>query len=183
MRDDSQAQTPSNRYGYPAVFFHWTLAILLPALIGLGWYMLSVEEDPASAWLFDLHKSLGLTAVALILLRIVWRVGHAPAELPETVAAWQAQASRLVHTLLYLLMVLMPVTGYLGASFSGDGVAFFGLPTPEWAVKNDALKEQFFGAHSVIAWILVSVITVHVVAGFKHLWINQDGVFQRMWPW
>jgi len=183
MRRNALVQESSNRYSHPAIFFHWILAVLISTLIGLGWYMLSVEEDPGSAWLFDLHKSLGLAAAMLILLRIVWRIRNAPTALPKTVPIWQSRASSWSHKLLYLLMVLMPVTGYLGASFSGDGVAFFGLPTPDWIVKNDALKEQFFNFHSLIAWILVGIISVHVLAAFKHLWIDRDGVFQRMWTW
>lgn len=172
----------SDRYDAPAVFLHWTLAILIPALIGLGWYIMSVEEDPGNGWLFDLHKSLGILAAILILLRIVWRLNHVPATLPETVPAWQSHASRLGHRLLYLLMVLMPATGYLGASFSREGVAFFGLPTPSWAAENHTLKEQFFTVHSALAWIFVAAIAMHVLAAFKHLWIDRDGVFQRMWP-
>ena len=176
------AQGSLNRYSYPAIFFHWMFAVLIPVLIGLGWYMLSIEEDPASVGLFNLHKSLGLTAAILIVLRIAWRIKHIPAGLPKTIPAWQSTASRFIHKLLYFLLVLMPILGYLGAAFSGDGVAFFGLPTPDWAVKNEALKEQFLGAHAVIAWVLVGVISVHVLAAFKHLWINKDDVFQRMWP-
>jgi cytochrome b561 len=179
--NNSVARRSPDRYSAPAVFFHWALAILIPTLIALGWYMMSVEEDPGSSWLFDLHKSLGITTATLIFLRIVWRVGHSPALLPDTVPAWQSRAARLGHRLLYLLMILMPLTGYLGASFSGDGVAFFGLPTPAWASGNDVLKEQFFAVHSISAWILLAVIVIHVLAAFKHMF-NGDGVFQRMWP-
>ena len=174
--------SPHGRYSAPAIFFHWSLAVLILTLIGLGWYMLSIEKEPGSAWYFDLHKSLGLTAAVLVVLRLVRRIGHAPAALPDTLAAWQTTAAKITHALLYLLMLQMPITGYLGASFSGDGVAFFGLPTPGWASKNEVLKEQFFTAHSIIAWILVGFVSVHVLGAFKHLWIDQDGVFQRMLP-
>lgn len=173
----------SDRYSPPAIVFHWALAILIPTMIGLGWYMLSIEEQPGSAWYFDLHKSLGISAAILIVLRLVWRRRNPPAALPENMPAWQVRAARLTHPILYLLMLLMPLTGYLGASFSGDGVAFFGLPTPDWIAKDDALKEQFFNVHSIIAWILVGVISLHILAAFKHLLINKDGVFQRMLPW
>ena len=74
------------------------------------------------------------------------------------------------------------MTGYLGAAFSGEGVAFFGLPMPNWASKNEALKEPLFAAHSIIAWVLVGFIAVHVLAALKHLWVDKDGVFQRMLP-
>jgi cytochrome b561 len=77
----------------------------------------------------------------------------------------------------------MPTTGYLGASFSGNAVTYFGIATPTWASKNDLLKEQFFTIHTWIAWILVVAVAIHVLAALKHLWIDKDGVFQRMWPY
>ena len=180
----SKAPLPrSERYGTPAIFFHWALALLITVLIGLGWYMMSVEEEPGSDWLFRLHISIGITAAALIALRVFWRLGHVPAALPTSLPVWQAQASRYTHKLLYLLLILMPTTGYLGASFSGHGVAYFGVPTPAWAAKNDSLKEQFFTIHSWIAWVLVAAVAFHVLAALKHLWMDRDGVFQRMWPY
>lgn len=172
----------SDRYGNPAIFFHWTLAVLVTALVGLGWYMMSVEEEPGSEWLFGLHISLGLTAAALIVMRLFWRLRHEPAALPSSLPVWQVKASRYTHKLLYLLLILMPSTGYLGASFSGDGVAYFGVPTLVWASKNDLLKEQFFTIHSWIAWILVAAIALHVLAALKHMFLDRDGVFERMWP-
>ena len=177
-----QLPISTSQYSYPAMFFHWTLAILIPTLIGLGWYMMAIEKEPGSSWYFNLHKSLGITAAILVILRLSWRIRNTPASLPDTLPAWQATAAKFSHALLYLLMLLMPLTGYLGASFSGDGVAYFGLPIPEWASKNDALKEQFFAAHSIIAWILVGFISIHILGALKHLWINKDDVFQRMLP-
>jgi len=183
MKKNALIPGSSTRYTNPAIFFHWIIAALIAMQIGLGWYMMSVEDDPRSAWLFRLHISIGITATALVALRILWRLKHTPAALPESLPAWQVQASRHTHKLLYLLMVLMPFTGYLGASFSGEGVAFFGLQTPVWASKNDMLKELFFTIHSWTAWILVAAIVLHLLAAFKHLWIERDGVFHRMWPW
>ena len=171
------------RYGNPAIFIHWVLALLITIMIPLGWFMMSVEEDPGSDWLFKLHISTGITAAALITLRVFWRLRHVPAALPSPLPVWQARASRYTHKLLYLLLILMPTTGYLGASFSGDAVAYFGVPTPAWAAKNESLKEQLFTIHSWIAWVLVAAVALHVLAALKHLWFDRDGVFERMWPY
>lgn len=143
--------------------------------------MVSIEEDPASAPLFALHISLGLTAALLIALRLAWRFGNRPQSAQEG-PRWQTQAARLAHWLLYLLLVLMPLTGFLGASFGGEGTAFFGLALPQWAQPNDALKEQFFGIHSFSAWLLVALVSLHVLAALKHLLVDRNGVFWRMWP-
>ena len=79
MTSQDTTSENSDRYGSPAIFFHWTLAVLIVGLIGLGWYMMSVEEEPGSEWLFGLHISLGLTAAALIVMRLFWRLRHVPA--------------------------------------------------------------------------------------------------------
>ena len=127
--------------------------------------MVSIEDEPGSGWYFALHISLGLTAALLLAMRLMWRVRQAPPVLPGTVPAWQAKAARISHALLYTLLVLMPLTGYLCAAFSGE-----------------ALKEQFFTANSLIAWLLVAMIAMHIGASLKHLLIDKDTVFRRMWP-
>ena len=171
----------TGRYTRTAVALHWLLALMIPAQIGLGWYMLSVEKEPGSETLFALHISIGLTIAMLLLLRVAWRAAHPPAVLPASMASWEVKAARFSHLLIYLLMVLLPVTGYLGSSFSGDVVSYFGVPLPGWAAKNDPLKEQFFTVHGVVAWALVGLVAIHVLAAFKHLLKDRDGVFQRMW--
>ncbi len=98
------------------------------------------------------------------------------------VAASLAGERFAIRPLLYVLLIVMPTAGYLGASFSGDAVAYFGVPTLAWAAKDEALKEQFFMIHSWTAWVLVAAIALHVLAALKHLLINRDGVFERMWP-
>jgi len=169
------------RYSGPAIFLHWAIALLVAVLVGLGWYMLSVEEDPSSAWLFALHVSLGLTAAILIAMRLVWRLRNPP-QPAGTGSGWQPKVARATHWLLYSLLVIMPVAGFLGASFSGDGVAFFGLALPQWVQPNDTLKEQFFGVHAVVAWVLVAGVALHVLGALKHLLVDRDAVFWRMWP-
>ena len=169
-------------YGRPALFFHWVLAALVPFQLGLGWYMLSIEDTPGSAVYFALHISVGLTAALLIALRLMWRLSHRPAHLPSTLPPWQVKLAGLTHVLFYVLLLLMPLTGYLGAAFGGEPAGFFGLTLPGWAARDDGLKELFFTAHSFLAWALVALIVVHVLGALKHLIIDNDGVFARMWP-
>lgn len=179
----SPSNTVAGRYSRPALFFHWVLAVLVPFQIGLGWYMLSIEGSPGSAAYFALHVSLGLTATVLIALRLLWRLRNRPHPLPHDIPAWQAKTAGLTHVLMYVLLLAMPVTGYLGAAVSGDALAYFGLPLPAWATTNDVLKEQLFTLHGFIAWALVVLVVLHVGGAFKHLLIDKDGVFGRMWPW
>lgn len=168
-------------YAPLAVWLHWTLAVLIVVMTGLGWYMLSIEDDPGSAWYFNLHKSIGLTIAGLVLLRLVWRLGHQPAPLPSSLPSWQITASTASHRLLYGAMIAMPVFGLFGSLLSKDGVVFFGIALPRVFDANHDLAEIFFGAHSVTAWILVGLVALHALAALKHLVIDKDGVFQRMW--
>ena len=178
-----QVSVPATwRCSRPALFFHWLLAALIPFQNGLGWYMLSIEDTPGSAAYFALHVSLGLTATLLIALRLMWRLRNRPAALPATLPAWQVKVASLTHLLLYVLLVLMPITGFLGASLSGEPFAFFGIPLPSWTSGNDTLKAQFFTAHAIIVWALVALVSLHVLGALKHLLIDKDSVFGRMWP-
>lgn len=143
--------------------------------------MLSIEDDPGSGWYFDLHKSTGIVIALLVLLRVVWRLRHKPSPLPDSVPGWQATASPISHWLLYVAMIAMPIVGMLGALLGKNGIAFFGLTIPRPVAPNQYLSETFFSAHSVIAWVLVGLISIHILAALKHLIIDKDGVFQKMW--
>ena len=175
----STVRTPA--YAPLAVLLHWTLAVLIIGMIALGWYMMSIEKDPGSAWYFNLHKSIGLIIAGLVLLRLVWRLGHKPAPLPASLPSWQVTAAKAVHWLLYGAMVAMPFFGIVGSMLSKKDFLFFDIALPRVFEPNHDLAEIFFGAHSFTTWILVGLISLHALAGLKHLVIDKDGVFQRMW--
>lgn len=168
------------RFDTISKLLHWTIAVLLVGLVCVGWYMMSIEDQPNSGWYFDMHKSFGLVAASLILLRIVWRVTHKPAPLPLSVPRWQVKVALLVQGLLYVCMIVMPLTGFIGASFSKHAIVFFGLPLPSWVNPNHDIAELFFEVHETVAWILVALVGLHVLGAFKHLFIDKDAVFQRM---
>lgn len=170
------------RYSRPAIFLHWLLAALIVFMAALGWYMMSVEREPGGQQWMDLHRSIGLVVAALVLLRIVWRLGHRPQPLPAGVPRWQVLLSGATQALLYLVMVALPVTGIVGSSYSRAGLSFFGLALPRWAVTNRATSHQYFGIHELLVWVLVALVVLHVLGGLKHLLVDRDQVFGRMWP-
>jgi cytochrome b561 len=160
---------------------HWLIAALLAAIAAVGWYMMSIEDEPDAGWYFSQHKSVGLLIGLLVLARIAWRLSRRPQGLPATVPRWQALLSTGTQVALYLAMVLMPLTGYLGASYSKRGVQFFGIDTPRWALPDHDTAEQFFDIHSTLIWVLAALVALHVAGALKHLLLDKDGVFQRMW--
>lgn len=182
MRETS-ATTPPARWHYaaPAIILHWTLAILIATLAAVGWYMLSIEEEPGSERYFNLHKSVGIVVFALVLLRIVWRLTHKPAALPPDVARWEVTASLLAQRVLYGCMFLLPIIGFIGASYSKEGIRFFGHQLPRIVTANHDMAERFFDMHIWLAWTMVAIIVLHAAGGLKHLLLDKDGVFQRMW--
>lgn len=171
------------RYGRPAIFLHWVLALLIVFMTGLGWYMMTVEHEPGGERLFNLHKSVGLIVTALVLARILWRLFHKPAPLPAGTPGWQIGLAHLTHWGLYALMIAIPTTGILGASYSRAGLFFFGTVLPRWVEPARATAHQFFELHETLVWVLVVLVVLHVAAGLKHLLVDRDEVFGRMWGW
>jgi cytochrome b561 len=169
------------RYSGTAIGLHWLLAILITLTTAIGWRMMWIEHQPGSGQLFDLHKSIGLIIAALVALRVLWRLTHRPEPRPMG-AAWEANLASVTHALLYVLIVALPITGYLGASYSKAGVQWFGIATPRWTAPDHDTAEQFFTVHGVLLWTLVPLVVLHVAGALKHLLIDKDGTFGRMWP-
>ena len=174
-------KAPDWRYGPAAIILHWLLALLLTGMAALGWYMMSIEHTPDGDWCLALHKSIGMTVAALVLIRVLNRIANPAQDLPASVPAWQIKLAAGTQRLLYLLMVAMPLSGYLGASYSKTGVQVFGMATPAWTVPNHDRAEQFFDIHSTLVWVLVALIGLHVLGALRHMLIDKDGLAQRMW--
>src|SRR5688572_8389659 len=126
------------RYGTVAIALHWLIAALVFCQIYLGWWMIEIPKYPVgvrAGW-FNLHKSIGLTIALLIVLRLAWRLRHAPPPLPASVPRWQARAAGISHFLLYAALLLQPLVGYLGSSFSGYPIKYFGIAMPRLAWES-----------------------------------------------
>jgi cytochrome b561 len=178
-----QSSDPAGRYTTTAAVLHWVIAAVVLGMIAFGWWMQEIPKNPVGprANAFNLHKSIGLTVLLLMLVRTLWRATHPPPPLP--LPAWEARAARTVHVLLYVCLFVQPLTGYLGSVYSGYPVRFFGLVLPAWAPKVDGIKDAMSVAHLVNSCILVTALVLHVAAALKHALIDRDGVFRRMWPW
>jgi cytochrome b561 len=157
--------------------------VLVLGMIAFGWLMQAIPKDPVGlrANAFNLHKSIGLTALLLMAIRLAWRATQRPPALPS-MPAWQATAARINHGLLYVCLLVQPLSGYIGSAVSGYPVRYFGMLLPGWAPKSIPLKEMLSLVHLASSWILVAAITVHIAAALKHQFVDRDRLLQRMWP-
>lgn len=172
------------RYHPFAIALHWVIALLVFAQIALGWWMQEIPKSPPglrAGW-FNLHKSIGLTIGMLMLLRLGWRLRHPPPPLPASMPRWQAGAARASHFLLYACLIVQPLWGYLGSSFTPYPIKVFGVTLPHWGWDSPALKDLFSALHLGTAYLLMTVLTLHVAAALKHLLVDRDQIFGRMWP-
>jgi cytochrome b561 len=177
------AASPSAKYTWQAMLLHWELAVLVVGMLALGFSLEDIPRNtPERGFYVNLHKSFGVLALVLVLLRITWRVTHKPPPLEASLPRWQAVAAAWSHRLLYLCILLQPLSGYLASSFGKYGVKFFGVELPNWGWEDKALRGFFGGVHGFVAMALVVLIAIHVLAALKHLLVDRDQVFQRMLP-
>jgi cytochrome b561 len=172
-----------SRYTWQAMLLHWLLAVLVIGMLWLGYSLEDIPRNtPARGFYVNLHKSFGVLVLVLVLVRLAWRATHRAPPFPPAMPRWQVLSAVWTHRLLYLCILLQPLSGYLGSSFNKFGVKFFGIPLPQWGWEDKALRSSFGGIHEVVAVALIVLITIHVLAALKHLLVDRDQVFQRMLP-
>ena len=167
------------RYTRTAIALHWLVAALVIAQIAWGWWMQGIAKQPVGPRVdaFNLHKSMGMLILALMLARLAWRIGHPPPSLPP-MPRWQRSAAHFSHALLYAALIAQPLIGYLGSVWSGYPVRIFGV-VPVWGARYPALKDALSHAHLVVGCVLMAAIALHVAAALRHLSLR-DGVVHRM---
>ena len=175
--------TPPARYTATAIALHWVVAALLVAGIGIGLVMTGLPNGITKLKLYNWHKWLGASVLALTLLRLAWRLGHAPPPLPP-MAAWQRRAAATLQAALYALCLAVPLLGWAYSSALGFPLVWLGvLPLPDWVPQDRALAQALKPWHAAGAWLLVLLAGGHVAAALKHQWLDRDGLLRRMAPW
>jgi cytochrome b561 len=170
------------QWGAISKFFHWVIAL---AIIGNGIFglMMDLAGSPMRKinWL-ALHKSIGLTVLALILLRIVWRAfDRRPPD--EPMPRWQAQAAHAMHAVLYVVILAIPLSGWWFNSVTGKPLQWFKqFNLPALAQKDDTLRHFAHGVHEYLFWFLVLLLLAHVGGALKHHVFDNDNVLRRMLP-
>jgi len=172
------------RYDPVARTLHWTVVVLLFVTMPMGILMYSVLGRGAlQDALFTVHKSLGLLILALMLARLGWRLAHGAPPPSPALRPLEIAASRGVHWLLYLLLLLMPVTGYVMETAGGFAVSFFGLvAVPRLVAPDKALSDMAERAHLTLQWAIYALVLMHVGAALHHHFFRRNDVLARMWP-
>ncbi|MBM3579387.1 MAG: cytochrome b [Alphaproteobacteria bacterium] len=172
------------KYSLPSRILHWLMAAIILFLIGLGIYMTEFlsKEAPNRMEIYGLHKSLGVLVLALIFVRIINRLIYGAPALPATLPTWEKILAHLANAALYFLMIATPLSGYLMSNLSGYPVAFFGRQLPFIAEKNPDLGMFFHHAHTILAYGLLAIITLHIAAVIKHKFFDkpEHDVLNRM---
>ncbi|MBV9825004.1 MAG: cytochrome b [Alphaproteobacteria bacterium] len=169
-------------YGTVAKLFHWVIVALLTVQLPLGWLMPDIHRDMQPGQAMSLHISIGLTVLILIVVRFGWRLTH-PVAPESNLPGWQRISSELVHWLLYLVVFLTTMTGWIFASMRGWSLSLFGIiPLPGLVGQGSQFGRAVGGYHHSLPWVLVGLIALHVAAALVHLFYYRDGVMRRMLP-
>lgn len=170
-------QTPAASYSRVARWLHWGMALLI-----IGNLIGGLAHDLAPRTIMPLHMGTGLLILALTLLRFGWRLIHRPPAMPAAMPAWEKAAAHLGHLTLYALMFLIPLSGWVMASAGRSPISFFGLfdvmkfdvtrGTPLWEAAHEG--------HELMAFGMIALLVIHVVAALRHHHVLKDDVLTRM---
>lgn len=173
--------TANTRYSTAQILLHWLMAALLIGTFLFGNYLADLPLSPTKFQLISYHKWLGICLLALLVLRVLVRLSKRAPALPAGMNAAARALAHLGHAALYLLMLLIPLSGWLMSSAYGFPVVLFGvLPLPDLIAADPALAEQLKAAHGLLNNTLVIVVVAHVLAALKHQFIDKDGLLERM---
>ena len=144
-------------------------------------------------FVYDTHKSIGITVLGLVILLVLWRITHRPTALPAVYKPWEITVSKVTHGILYFIMFFMPLSGWLHDS-AWDAAAeiklhYFGLfelPRLEWIMQMEPVAKQALHgilgeAHEIGGYALYALVFLHIAGALKHQWIDKHKELQRMW--
>lgn len=167
------------RYTLPAIALHWAQAILVVWLFWLGWTMTDLPKGAERSAAYGLHKSLGLLALLLVVIRLIWRRRN-PVP-PAIYSGWEAKLATATHHALYIFLLMAPLAGFLASSFNPYALKFFGIEIPKAGWPDESLNGVFKLLHLAFVWGGAGLIALHVAGALKHA-IKRDGTLLRMLP-
>jgi cytochrome b561 len=182
----------ASKYTGIAVILHWTVSILIISNVVLA---LSFDSFPEASkrFAYDTHKSIGITVLGFVLMRILWRLTHKPPAYPAAFKLWERRLSHVVHFVLYFVMLGLPISGWLHDSawkaapeVPLEWFGFFEIPRLSAIMNLDPVaKEQLHGQlgelHELSAYALYALAFLHIAGALKHQFFDKQPELQRMW--
>ena len=170
-------------YTRTAITLHWLMALLVFVTFPVGLVMHEMALSPNKLRMLSYHKWLGVTVFILVMMRLLWRASHKPAPLLATMPDWQRVAAHAVHVLLYVLLFVIPLSGWLMSSAKGFQTVYLGLlPLPDLLSKDKVLGDALAALHEVLNITLLVLVVTHIAAAIKHQFVDHDGTLARMIP-
>lgn len=173
----------ADRWGGVSLALHWLTALMILGLVVVGLAMQELSNSPTKIQVYALHKSIGLTVLALTVLRLLWRLVAGVPQPEPGLPRWQQAAASVSHGLLYVILLAMPLSGWLYNSASGFPLKWFGLfSLPRLSGYDADVKAFALAAHETLFLLLAAIVTVHALAALKHHYLDRDRTLVRMLP-
>jgi len=170
-------------YGLVAQCFHWLVVAGIAAQFVWSWRIDRTDSIRAEFALVNQHKSIGMTILGLVILRLLWRAFNRPPPFPDSMSTFEKRAASTAHWLLYALILAMPLSGWIYTSAAGFGPELFGLvDIPALVAQNEQIENLFGTTHEWLAKFILVLVSIHVLAALRHQLLLKDGLLGRMLP-
>lgn len=174
---------PPDRYTNTAISLHWLIFLLVACGFSLAVYMVDLPPSPQKLKYFSWHKGIGVTVFVLAVARVAWRLAHPAPALPAAMPAWQQRTATAIHALLYGLILVIPLTGWLHSSAAGVPTVYPGLvQLPDLLAADKALAGQLKLVHVTLNYTMLALVIIHAAAALRHHFVERDDVLRRMLP-
>jgi len=178
-----QIRNSAGDWGAVQKSLHWIIVLAVIVQLAVGFTLAAMPSSaPSWARYFPVHTSLGLSIFLLMLARLLWRASNPGPVLPATLPAWQRVLARSTHWLFYLVLLGLPVSGYLAVSAGGHQIPFYGAELPQAVSASKEANRVIMDLHVLGATLLILLIALHAAGALRHEWLLHDNVLRRMLP-
>lgn len=170
------------QYGSVTKFLHWFLIVTVILMLCIGFFYEDLPSRAMRGWLMWFHKSLGITILVAVVLMLFWRFCNPKPKWPENMPLWEQYLARITHTLLYLVIILMPIAGWTMSTAANKAPRFFGLFVARAPMVpiNKHLARTASHMHEILGWTIVVLLAIHVLGALKHHFIDKNNILKRM---
>lgn len=176
-----RATNTATRFGWVTRLLHWIMAVAILGMLVFGWVMVRTPPSLSILWMYVWHKSIGLTLLALALLRLVW---HAVSPPPQPIADRDhptlTHAAKIAHAGLYVLLLAVPLSGWIGSAATGIEVDFYGWTLPALLPASERVEAWGLGLHHLLTWTLAGLVALHVLGALHRHLVARDATLRRM---